>query len=162
MGRYQMDSQKQIWIGGKGENGPKVLQTGWAGMEETPRETTVEQTEAPGASATSFSCCELYPWCWDQKAADETNCMLQPGCLCHLPPLPPGPQPLRRPLFLSVCQEQATHAETGVPSGRGERIPGKQGIKCSMSEGLHSLGSSFALALPAFMLYAHLCVCERI
>lgn len=86
----------------------------------------------------------------DHEAVDQANCMFQPGCVCHLPPLPLGSRLLRRPLFLSVCQEsgdtcgdRCTIWQEGADSREG-------GIKCLVPEGPPpQAGEQLSLFLPS-------------
>lgn len=88
---------KQVWVGAKGRKE-------WAGREGPPREGTKEKREALGASWVSAAV-HCAPGPGDLEAVFEANCMLQPDCVCHPLPPPPGSWPLRRPLFLSLCQQ---------------------------------------------------------
>lgn len=75
--------------------------------------------------------------------------MFQPGCVCHLPPLPPGSRPLRRPLLLSCVRRQGTRVGTGVPSGSGGADSRKAGgLNAQSPRGPSSLGNSFPLFPP--------------
>lgn len=78
--------EKRFGLEERGESGSETLQTPrWAGRERPPREGVKERKEVWGASCVSAAVC-FAPGPGNQKAVDQANCMLQPGCVCHLPP----------------------------------------------------------------------------
>lgn len=143
----QIFSSKQVGLGKRGERGlrPYKLRerVGWYRETANRRYKGKERTSCVSAAV------RFAPGSGDQEAVDQANCMFQPGCVCHLPPLPPGSRPLRRPLLLSCVRRQGTRVGTGVPSGSGgadSREAG--GLNAQSPRGPSSLGNSFPLFLP--------------
>lgn len=69
--------------------------------------------------------------------------------VCHLPPLPPGSRPLRRPLFLSVCQEAGDTCGDRCTIWQGGADSRERGIKCLVPEGPPQAGEQLSLFLPS-------------
>lgn len=145
---HQAPSSKQLWMAAKGESGSETPQTpkrgqggGWEGGP--PGRGTRERQ---GCRASCVSAAAHRPRLWGLKGC----CLGQLGPIqaaCHLPPLPPGSLPLRRPLCREAgdtCGDRCT-----VWWGWGSRFQGSRGLPAP-SPGAHGLGSSSPSFLPSY------------
>lgn len=92
----------------------------------------------------------------DHEVVDQANCMFQPGSVA-----PPAPatwlSAIEKASFFPCVRRQGTRVGTGVPSGRGEQIPGKGGLNMPSPRGAPQAGEQLSLFLPLSLCVSLLC-----